>query len=137
MPTISTPFTVLRALSRSTLRLSTPRQSYQITSRQIPSFRPTLQPFSTSFRPLDKKTPSASARPLLEYPDPATQPESEPRPEVPSYELTFTCVPCSIRSSHKITKQGYHYGSVLITCPECRNRHIISDHLKVSYTNHN
>ncbi len=49
----------------------------------------------------------------------------------PYYELTFTCVPCGTRSAHKISKQGYHNGSVLITCPECRNRHVISDHLGI------
>ncbi|CAK7271300.1 hypothetical protein SEPCBS57363_004546 [Sporothrix epigloea] len=49
----------------------------------------------------------------------------------PHYELTFTCKPCGTRSSHKVTKQGYHQGSVLIACPECRNRHIISDHLGI------
>lgn len=50
----------------------------------------------------------------------------------PSYELTFTCLPCGERSTHTITKQGYYYGSVLIACPNCRNRHVISDHLNVS-----
>ncbi|KAI4867488.1 DNL zinc finger-domain-containing protein [Hypoxylon rubiginosum] len=49
----------------------------------------------------------------------------------PHYKLTFTCVPCSGRSTHTISKQGYHKGSVLITCPSCRNRHIISDHLNI------
>ncbi|KAF3016839.1 hypothetical protein E8E14_011389 [Neopestalotiopsis sp. 37M] len=49
----------------------------------------------------------------------------------PHYELTFTCVPCGSRSSHAISKQGYHKGSVLITCPSCRNRHVISDHLNI------
>lgn len=49
----------------------------------------------------------------------------------PHYELTFTCVPCSTRSSHTISKQGYHHGSVLITCPSCRNRHVISDHMNI------
>ncbi|KAI4594571.1 hypothetical protein KJ359_007659 [Pestalotiopsis sp. 9143b] len=49
----------------------------------------------------------------------------------PHYELTFTCVPCGSRSSHTVSKQGYHKGSVLITCPSCRNRHIISDHLNI------
>ncbi|KAI1870147.1 hypothetical protein JX265_006317 [Neoarthrinium moseri] len=49
----------------------------------------------------------------------------------PHYQLTFTCVPCGERSSHTISKQGYHKGSVLITCPSCRNRHIISDHLNI------
>ncbi|ERS98970.1 hypothetical protein HMPREF1624_04165 [Sporothrix schenckii ATCC 58251] len=49
----------------------------------------------------------------------------------PHYELTFTCLPCGTRSAHHVSKQGYHHGSVLITCPSCRNRHIISDHLGI------
>ncbi len=49
----------------------------------------------------------------------------------PHYELTFTCVPCGARSAHRVSKQGYHHGSVLVTCPACRNRHVVSDHLGV------
>ncbi|PWW73342.1 hypothetical protein C7212DRAFT_26481, partial [Tuber magnatum] len=49
----------------------------------------------------------------------------------PSYDLTFTCRPCTRRSTHRISKQAYHAGSVLITCPGCSNRHVITDHLKV------
>ena len=49
----------------------------------------------------------------------------------PYYELTFTCKPCGERSRHRVSKQGYHYGSVLIACPKCRNRHVISDHLRI------
>ncbi len=49
----------------------------------------------------------------------------------PHYELTFTCVPCGERSAHIVSKQGYHHGSVLISCPGCRNRHVISDHLRI------
>ena len=56
-------------------------------------------------------------------------------PKQPSYELTFTCVPCGSRSAHNVSKQGYHHGSVLITCPSCRNRHVISDHLNI-FGNH-
>ncbi|KAL6869694.1 hypothetical protein ACO1O0_001023 [Amphichorda felina] len=47
------------------------------------------------------------------------------------YQLSFTCVPCGHRSHHNVSKQGYHTGSTLITCPECRNRHVISDHLGI------
>lgn len=43
----------------------------------------------------------------------------------------FTCKPCGERSSHRISKQGYHSGTVLIKCPSCSNRHIISDHLGI------
>jgi mitochondrial protein import protein ZIM17 len=49
----------------------------------------------------------------------------------PHYRLAFTCLPCSTRSTHNVSKQGYHHGSVLITCPSCRNRHVISDHLRI------
>lgn len=49
----------------------------------------------------------------------------------PHYLLTFTCKPCGERSRHTISKQGYHHGSVLVACPGCRNRHVISDHLKI------
>ncbi|KAE9381879.1 zf-DNL-domain-containing protein [Stipitochalara longipes BDJ] len=58
-------------------------------------------------------------------------PPAPRRPPQPEYEMTFTCKPCSTRSTHRVSKQGYHYGSVLITCPECRNRHVISDHLNI------
>lgn len=50
----------------------------------------------------------------------------------PGYFLYFTCKPCGSGSDHRISKQGYHNGTVLVTCPGCNNRHVISDHLKVS-----
>ncbi|MCJ1273211.1 hypothetical protein MMC21_001000 [Puttea exsequens] len=49
----------------------------------------------------------------------------------PSYELTFTCKPCSHRSTHNVSKQGYQHGTVLVQCPQCKNRHLIADHLKI------
>ncbi|KAJ8114137.1 hypothetical protein OPT61_g3913 [Boeremia exigua] len=53
------------------------------------------------------------------------------RDQVPAYELTFTCKVCETRSSHRLSKQGYHKGTILISCPGCKNRHLISDHLKI------
>lgn len=53
------------------------------------------------------------------------------RDQVPAYEMTFTCKKCQTRSSHRVSKQGYYHGTVLITCPGCKNRHLISDHLKI------
>jgi hypothetical protein len=56
---------------------------------------------------------------------------STPRPDVPSYQMVFTCKKCDERSAHTISKQGYHHGTVLVTCPECKSRHLMSDNLKV------
>lgn len=58
-------------------------------------------------------------------------PKGDPAHQEPGYHLSFTCKPCEFRSAHSISKQGYHNGTVLITCPNCKNRHVISDHLKV------
>ncbi|KAF8246890.1 hypothetical protein K440DRAFT_506947, partial [Wilcoxina mikolae CBS 423.85] len=52
-----------------------------------------------------------------------------PEPPQPSYHLTFTCRPCQTRSTHTVSKQAYHGGTVLIQCPGCKNRHVITDHL--------
>ncbi|KAI0600013.1 DNL zinc finger-domain-containing protein [Biscogniauxia sp. FL1348] len=94
--------------------------------RPFPRLPRTSQPAARRFahaipKPPSKPSPSAS-----------TSTEAKPRKLLePHYELRFTCVPCSRRSTHIVSKQGYHKGSVLITCPECRNRHVISDNLKI------
>ncbi|KHN99977.1 DNL zinc finger domain containing protein [Metarhizium album ARSEF 1941] len=85
--------------------------------------------------------PRPSQKPVYLSPEAEAQanesgeaPVSEgPRPKAnPAYyQLSFTCVPCGHRSHHNVSKQGYHTGSVLITCPSCRNRHVISDHLNI------
>ncbi|KAF2144221.1 uncharacterized protein K452DRAFT_223580 [Aplosporella prunicola CBS 121167] len=54
-----------------------------------------------------------------------------PRDPPPSYELRFTCKRCQTTSAHRISKQGYHHGTVLVGCPGCRERHLISDHMKI------
>lgn len=56
---------------------------------------------------------------------------TQPKIDKPTYQLTFTCKACSKRSSHLVSKQAYHNGTVLIQCPECKNRHLIADHLNV------
>ena len=93
------------------------------------------QPSSpTAELPHHLNPPPSSPNP--NQPGPYREPTSETsfKAEPPAYDLTFTCSPCKKRSTHRISKQGYHKGTVLITCPECKNRHLISDHLKVSFT---
>ncbi|KAL4922846.1 zf-DNL-domain-containing protein [Aspergillus aurantiobrunneus] len=55
------------------------------------------------------------------------------REQEPAYQLTFTCKPCGNRSSHRVSKHGYHRGTVLIRCPSCENRHVISDNLNIFF----
>ncbi|RDW93736.1 uncharacterized protein DSM5745_01058 [Aspergillus mulundensis] len=33
------------------------------------------------------------------------------RAQEPAYQLTFTCKPCGERSSHRVSKHGYHRGT--------------------------
>ena len=63
-------------------------------------------------------------------------PDRPSKPEGPMdghYAMVFTCKKCKSRSVRKISKQGYHKGTVLITCPGCNNRHVVADHLKVCF----
>ncbi|KAF2876587.1 DNL zinc finger-domain-containing protein [Massariosphaeria phaeospora] len=78
------------------------------------------------------KPPAASSHPTQSTSSATTAPASRlERDQVPAYELTFTCKICTTRSSHRLSKQGYHHGTILISCPGCQNRHLISDHLKI------
>jgi len=87
---------------------------------------PSRYPFTTFQACRQSTTATPSSVPTA----PESPPEA-PSENQPAYELTFTCKPCSHRSTHNISKQGYHKGTVLITCPDCKNRHLISDHLKI------
>ena len=89
-------------------------------------------PNSYPIQPLQIRHQSDSAAAVASsVPSAPASPTSTPSERPPSYELTFTCKPCRHRSTHVVSKQGYHKGTVLITCFECKNRHVISDHLKI------
>jgi protein import protein ZIM17 len=133
--TMSLP-SVTRTLQRVCLRQPSVTQACRqqlrhLSSRPSSAFPPLLRIQShlptTSLS--QQRRCESTAKPLTDRPD--ELPKTEPRPEVPSYEMTFTCKACSTRSSHRMSKQGYHHGTILITCPGCKNRHLIADHLKV------
>lgn len=93
-------------------------------------------PPGASFAPNQCTTDSTSSSlpgkpPIIENPDTKAFSASI-QTQRPSYQIHFTCKPCGFRSAHEISKHGYHSGSILVTCPSCKNRHVISDHLKVS-----
>ena len=124
-------------------------------TRQPCTRRRLQSPFRLS--PLERNTPSSSLRSVVWIPRRRSfsheassassgalgsvhQPERKAwraaphrRPEEPVYELYFTCKTCKHRSGHSISKQGYHHGTVLVQCPGCQNRHLISDHLRIFY----
>ncbi|EXJ90807.1 hypothetical protein A1O1_03912, partial [Capronia coronata CBS 617.96] len=89
----------------------------------------------TPFVARSRHLPRTVFAPCRRYESSLTLPEGAPQKpvsnDVPSYQLSFTCKPCLYRSTHRVTKHGYHHGTVLITCPSCKARHVIADHLKV------
>jgi protein import protein ZIM17 len=123
-----TAFRMLTRLSQSSRVSSLPRPTriaWKLPQTSTLRQPPSLRSYSAKSNTLYEST----ANPKSSHKPHAHTSSKSPKPE---YEMTFTCKPCSTRSTHRVSKQGYHYGSVLITCPECRNRHVISDHLNVS-----
>ena len=128
MPPMLNSLSAIWALSR----IPVSRQISKCLSLPIPSQQallfpilPRFQPHAVTFSTIRLSSTTTHALPKSPHKPKVTR---SPQPE---YEMTFTCKPCLKRSTHRVSKQGYHFGSVLITCPECRNRHIISDHLNV------
>lgn len=107
------------SVAQSNRVLQTRHHSTTISSKEAPQ--------KTNSDQNAEDTSSSEVRPTFDHPkveSPSTIPQ-------PGYLLYFTCKPCGSGSNHRISKQGYHNGTVLVTCPGCNNRHVISDHLKV------
>ncbi|KFA50828.1 hypothetical protein S40293_05831 [Stachybotrys chartarum IBT 40293] len=113
------------------------RLSQRLQPRQLPTLF--VRAAHSIPRPPPVQPSAATSASSPSSPSPGEQDEAAAtsegeRPEIKDpayYQLSFTCIPCDHRSHHNISKQGYHRGSVLITCPNCRNRHVISDHLGI------
>jgi hypothetical protein len=92
-----------------------------------------LAPRAAPLRPLG--TAAALAPPA---PPAAPAAAAAPPPDLPGttqadadgfYVLMFTCTKCDTRTARRISKHGYHHGSVLVRCPGCLGLHLIADHL--------
>lgn len=115
-----------------------PQMAAMRASRPVGPTLAALRPFSTSFAALHQhgegcgcpshgtKAADGSSKSLT------TEDPNEAAGEVtPMYQISFTCKKCDTRSSHKMSHQAYHGGTVLVQCPGCENRHLIADHLKI------
>ncbi|GAB7347463.1 hypothetical protein MBLNU459_g4377t1 [Dothideomycetes sp. NU459] len=118
-----------RCLHRHAAAAAAPPPPLLRTSALATTARHARQSVTQKQQQQQQRRHESSARPLTDRADQA--PEPQPKDEQPAYEMTFTCRKCLERSSHRISKQGYHHGTILITCPGCKNRHLISDHLKI------
>ncbi|KAK3300767.1 DNL zinc finger-domain-containing protein [Chaetomium fimeti] len=127
------PVSVASTTVRLAHSIPRPRNGSPFSQSQQPT---TPTPTRSGSTPTTTATSTPTSTPSSQ-PDPAepqSQPQQQAAPNIrqqPHYELTFTCRPCDTRSRHRVSKQGYHHGSVLIACPSCKNRHVISDHLRI------
>ncbi|KAJ6141542.1 hypothetical protein N7470_009932 [Penicillium chermesinum] len=101
---------------------STPLRAHPSLRRIIP---PILRHNSSSSKPLTDAVAEDEAHRALQ--------NEERRKAEAAYRISFTCKPCGQRSEHRMSKQGYHHGTVLIQCPSCKNRHVMSDHLGIFF----
>ena len=129
------------------LRTRAPRVASHLRASHLSATTTTPSPVLTTVRLAHSipKPPSSAPKPATQSQQAEQQqtrqqrepsPNESPRPDIPAnpqayYQLSITCVPCGHRSHHNISKQGYQKGSILVACPECKNRHVIADHLKI------
>jgi len=136
-PILPQSFRALRTLSTKTTSTSSRFLSTQLTRPQ-PLSRASYLGRARFIIPSTTRH-NSTANPLTaDTSQPETDAERERRNEErrskeEAYQITFTCKPCGDRSTHRMSKQGYHRGTVLIQCPSCKNRHVMSDHLGIFY----
>ncbi|KAJ5585505.1 uncharacterized protein N7459_005305 [Penicillium hispanicum] len=133
----------LRSLTKTTSSLASTRSFFSRSFSQFarPQHRTPTSILCQSRRivPSTYRQNSTSPRPLTEE-SPNQEPEAERerknaerRKNEEAYLISFTCKPCGERSTHRMSKQGYHRGTVLIQCPSCKSRHVMSDHLGIFF----
>ncbi|KAK4683496.1 hypothetical protein P7C73_g6758, partial [Tremellales sp. Uapishka_1] len=125
----------MTALARSLLRPSRIYlSSYRIPQRAALSLRVPLFVVQVPLPPSHRHNSSV---PSITAPLPGSTAQKLGQ-IVPRLSITFTCTApqladpeliCNHRSTHEFTKRSYEKGIVLVQCPECKNRHLIADHL--------
>lgn len=148
----STPSAVYSLVSRSLPRFSAtrsssrPLSSLSLYNRNTNNLNHALRqrtrvnlPLTTTRSVQSGDNGPIDTSPLTDRPSDATtdaQNEEQNRirrEQEPAYQIVFTCKPCGHRSAHRMSKHGYHRGTVVIRCPSCANRHVMSDHLKIFF----
>ncbi|KXG51117.1 Zinc finger, DNL-type [Penicillium griseofulvum] len=122
-----------RFLSTQSLSLNSARPSYILPRSQRILAHTQLRYNSGSARPLTESPKSGSPKTQAEQEAEWEAQNQERRKDEQAYRITFTCKPCGHRSAHRMSKHGYHRGTVLIQCPSCDSRHVMSDHLGVFF----
>jgi protein import protein ZIM17 len=68
--------------------------------------------------------------PLARIESPKEEEQATQRLHVePKIEMSMECRPCGLRSLHRLSRQAYTRGVVIVTCPHCHQRHLIADHM--------
>ncbi|KAJ5720819.1 uncharacterized protein N7483_008753 [Penicillium malachiteum] len=120
------------SINPSTRHISTKLfRSQPLTRSAIPNIKPHII-FPSTIRH-NSTSPLTSQPPESETDAEHKRQNEERRKNEEAYQITFTCKPCGNRSTHRMSKQGYHRGTVLIQCPSCKNRHMMSDHLGIFF----
>ncbi|KAK4702403.1 hypothetical protein P7C70_g3823, partial [Phenoliferia sp. Uapishka_3] len=110
------PSLLLRSLSSTPLRFSTPPSS----SSSTPPTSPSLSFSEEESAPI--KTPIGRINRRLQITFTCTA-------DIPISDDSEDAKPCHHRSTHTFSKRSYEKGIVLIECPGCKNRHLIADNL--------
>jgi hypothetical protein len=125
----------MRCCALSTLNALAPLRSLHVASARtllrLPapaSRRALLRLHSSAAAPLPSAAPLAAAA-AAAADAAATIPGATQADADGFYVLMFTCRKCETRTARRISKHGYHHGSVLVRCPGCLGLHLIADHL--------
>lgn len=115
-------FRQIRCPSSLSTMLAPTKQQQQQHFRLINMTPRSIRPFSTSLSRFSatKDTNEGSS---------CSSEETNSMRIQPRMAIAFTCNICTNRVTRTFSKTSYEKGVVIVTCPECKNHHIIADNL--------